>query len=43
MRFAGRLSRTRWLKPGAYRVRVIATDGAGNRSKPAGAVFRLRR
>jgi Ca2+-binding RTX toxin-like protein len=42
VRFAGRLSKTRRLKPGAYRVRVTATDTAGIRSKPAGAAFRLR-
>jgi hypothetical protein len=43
VRFAGRLSRTRWLRPGAYRVRAVATDPEGNRSKPAAAAFRLRR
>ena len=43
VRFAGRLSKTRWLKPGAYRVQVIATDASGNRSKPVAAAFRLRR
>ncbi len=43
VRFAGRLSKTRWLKPGAYRVGVIATDAAGNRSEPVSADFRLRR
>jgi hypothetical protein len=43
LRFAGRLSASRRLTPGRYRVQVVATDLAGNRSKTATARFRLRR
>ncbi len=34
VRFQGRLSRTRTLRPGHYRLTATATDAAGNRSKP---------
>ncbi|MDO8189291.1 PKD domain-containing protein [Conexibacter sp. JD483] len=41
--FGGRLSRRARLAPGSYRVTLVATDAAGNRSKPATATFRLAR
>jgi hypothetical protein len=34
VRFEGRLSRARSLAPGSYRLTVVATDAAGNRSLP---------
>ena len=34
VRFQGRLSRSKSLKPGSYRVVVGATDAAGNKSQP---------
>ncbi len=34
VRFQGRLSRARTLLPGRYRLTVVATDAAGNRSRP---------
>jgi hypothetical protein len=39
IRFAARLSRRVTLTPGAYRLTVVATDPAGNRSKPANTRF----
>jgi hypothetical protein len=39
IRFAARLSRRVALKPGAYRLTMVATDAAGNRSKPAKTRF----
>jgi hypothetical protein len=41
VRFQGRISRSRRLKPGAYRVVVTATDVAGNTSAPKRAKLRL--
>ena len=41
--FQGRLSRTRKLKPGSYRLSVRSVDAAGNRSKAKTASFRLKR
>ena len=43
LRFQGRLSRKRRLKPGRYRATLVATDSAGNRSKAARATFRMLR
>jgi hypothetical protein len=40
VRFSGRLGR-RALRPGRYRVRITATDAAGNRSAPRTARFRI--
>jgi 6-phosphogluconolactonase (cycloisomerase 2 family) len=37
--FAGRLSRSRRLKPGRYTVTITATDAAGRRSAPASLRF----
>jgi hypothetical protein len=34
LRFQGRLSKHKTLKPGHYTVRITATDTAGNTSKP---------
>lgn len=39
-RFTGRL-RGRKLRPGRYRLVMVATDAAGNRSKPKRAPFRV--
>jgi hypothetical protein len=39
--FSGRLSRRRSLRPGAYRLTVVAHDGGGARSKARRAGFRL--
>ncbi len=39
-RFTGRL-RSRKLRPGRYRLVATATDGAGNKSKPRRARFRI--
>ena len=41
-KFTGRL-RGRKLAPGSYRLSMVATDTAGNRSKPARATFRIVR
>jgi hypothetical protein len=41
IRFAGRLSRRRSLKPGRYRLILTATDAAGNISLPDRVRFRL--
>ena len=41
VRFEGRLSRRRSLRPGRYRLTVRATDAAGLRSTPARSGFRL--
>jgi len=43
VRFAGRLSATRTLRPGTYRLTVTATDAAGNRSRPQRTVLTARR
>jgi hypothetical protein len=43
IRFQGRISKKRTLKPGAYRVTAVATDAAGNRSKQARTRFTLHR
>jgi hypothetical protein len=40
VRFYGKLSRRRGLKPGPYRVTVSATDAAGSRAEPQRAAFR---
>jgi DNA-binding beta-propeller fold protein YncE len=42
VKFSGRIGR-RALKPGRYRVTIIATDAAGNRSKPRRATFTVVR
>jgi hypothetical protein len=42
VRFQGRISQSRALKPGKYRLTAIATDGAGNSSKHKRASFMLR-
>jgi hypothetical protein len=41
-RFTGRL-RARKLRPGRYRLVMVATDPAGNRSKPKRTKFRVVR
>jgi hypothetical protein len=41
LRFQGRLSRRRWLTPGAYALEVTATDRAGHRSATRSARFIL--
>jgi hypothetical protein len=41
-RFSGRL-RGRKLRPGAYRLTIVATDAAGNRSAPRRGAFRIVR
>lgn len=43
VRFAGRLTRERALRPGRYRVTVVATDAAGNRSLPRTAQMTVNR
>jgi uncharacterized repeat protein (TIGR01451 family) len=43
LRFQGRLSRTRKLKPGRYTLTVTATDSAGNRSRPRSTRFTIVR
>jgi hypothetical protein len=43
IRFAGRLSATKRLKAGAYRLTATATDAAGNRSLPRTARFTIVR
>jgi hypothetical protein len=42
VRFAGALGRRTRLAPGRYRVTLVATDAAGNRSGPRRAQFTLR-
>jgi hypothetical protein len=39
--FSGRISRQRSLKPGAYRLELVARDRAGNASRPDRARFTL--
>ncbi|MDP8907903.1 MAG: YncE family protein [Chloroflexota bacterium] len=41
-RFSGRL-RSRRLAPGRYRLQAVATDAAGNRSRPQRSRFEIRR
>ncbi len=41
IRFAGRLTRRRSLRPGVYRLALRAKDAAGNDSKPARTRFRV--
>jgi hypothetical protein len=41
VRFAGRLSRSKTLRPGPYRLAVLAADGAGNRAATKRARFTL--
>ena len=41
VRFKGRLSRTRKLKPGRYKLTITATNGAGQRSAPRSLTFRI--
>jgi uncharacterized repeat protein (TIGR01451 family) len=41
LRFAGRLSRRRALRPGRYRLSVVAVDSVGNRSAPRQVNFKL--
>jgi hypothetical protein len=41
-RFRGRVGR-RWLRPGRHRVRLTATDGAGNRSRATRLTFTIVR
>ena len=41
MRFQGRLTRRRALRPGSYRLTLVATDAAGQRSTPKTLTFRL--
>ena len=41
MRFQGRLTRRRALRPGSYRLTLVATDTAGQRSTPKTLTFRL--
>jgi hypothetical protein len=43
LRFEGRLSRRRSLKPGRYRLTVSAKDGNGNRAQPKQTRFRALR
>ena len=43
IRFSGRLSRHRRLRPGRYRAVLLAKDGAGNSSVKARARFTLLR
>lgn len=42
LRFTGRVTRKRTLKPGAYRMVLTATDAAGNAAAPVRAAFTLR-
>ena len=42
LRFTGRLSKTRTLKPGAYRIVLTPTDAAGNAGRAVRAAFTLR-
>ena len=41
LRFQGRLTRRRALRPGKYRLTLVATDAAGQRSAPKTLTFRL--
>ena len=41
LRFQGRLTRRRALRPGRYRLTLVATDAAGQRSTPKTLTFRL--
>jgi extracellular elastinolytic metalloproteinase len=41
VRFQGRLTRRRALRPGKYRLTVVATDMTGQRSAPRAVTFRL--
>ena len=41
LRFQGRLTRRRALRPGKYRLTLVATDPAGQRSAPRNLTFRL--
>jgi uncharacterized delta-60 repeat protein len=41
LRFQGRISRRRKLRPGRYRATLVATDPAGNRSRPVRTRFRM--
>jgi hypothetical protein len=43
VRFQGRLSRTKKLKPGRYTVTITATDSAGNLSAPKSTSFTIVR
>ena len=43
VRFQGRLSRSKKLKPGRYLLTITATDSAGNRSAPKGTRFTIVR
>ncbi len=43
VRFEGRLSRRRVLRPGRYRVTVLARDAAGHQAQPRAATFVLLR
>jgi hypothetical protein len=43
VRFQGRLSRSKKLKPGRYTLTITATDSAGNRSKAKSASFTVVR
>jgi uncharacterized repeat protein (TIGR01451 family) len=43
IRFQGRLSRSRKLKPGRYTLTITATDSAGNRSTPKATSFTIVR
>jgi hypothetical protein len=38
-----KLDNHRTLKPGSYRVALVATDAAGSRSKPATVAFKIVR
>jgi hypothetical protein len=41
LRFQGRLTRRRALRPGKYRLTLVATDAVGQRSAPKNLTFRL--
>ena len=41
VRFQGRLSKHRTLRPGRYALAITATDAAGKRSAPKTTVFTL--
>jgi hypothetical protein len=43
VRFQGRLSRTKTLKPGRYTLTITATDSAGNRSNAKATSFTIAR
>jgi hypothetical protein len=43
VRFQGRLSRTKTLRPGRYTLTITATDSAGNRSGPKSTSFTIVR